>query len=121
MFTSAPILMQFDPDWEIVVKINSSEYVIGGLLSQYNDDRVFWPCAYFFKWNTPAEYNYEIYDKKLLAIVHYLKEWSPELCSIKKFKIIIDHKNLKYFATMHQLTDYYYYYYYYYSIKVFSV
>ena len=28
---------------------------------------------------TPAECNYEIYDKELLAIVRCLEEWSAEL------------------------------------------
>ena len=105
MFTSASILMQFDPDQEIVVETDSSEYVVGGLLSQYNNDGVFWPCAYFSKRNTPAECNYKIYNKKLLAIIYYLKKWSSELHSIKKFKIITNYKNLKYFTIMHQLTE----------------
>jgi len=74
MFTSAPILMQFDPDRETVVETDSSGYVIGGLLLQYNDDGVLWPCAYFSKRNMPAECNYKIYDKELLAIVCCLKE-----------------------------------------------
>ena len=105
MFTSAPILMQFDPDRETVVETDSSGYVVGGLLSQYDDDGVLRPCAYFSKRNTPAECNYEIYDKELLAIVRCLEEWSPELRSTKEFKIITDHKNLKYFATMRRLTE----------------
>ena len=32
MFVSAPILLHFDLDCETVVKVNSSEYVVGGLL-----------------------------------------------------------------------------------------
>ncbi|EDN06519.1 predicted protein [Histoplasma mississippiense (nom. inval.)] len=42
-----------------------------------------------------AECNYEIYDKKLLAIIQCLDEWKSELMSVEKFK---DHKNLKYFT-----------------------
>jgi hypothetical protein len=40
------------------------------------------PCAYFSKKNSPAEYNYEIYDKELLTIINALKEWEPELVSL---------------------------------------
>ena len=32
------------------------------------------PYTYFSKKNKPAEYNYEIYDKEMLAIIRNLKE-----------------------------------------------
>ena len=92
--------MQFDPEREIIIKIDLSGYVVGDLLSQYNNNNVFWPCAYFSKRNTLAEYNYEIYNKKLLIIICCLKKWDFELYNIKEFKIIINYKNLKYFTTM---------------------
>ena len=56
-----------------IVKANSSNYVTGGILSQYNKDRVLYPIVYFSKRLNPAEYNYEIYDKELLAIIRYFK------------------------------------------------
>jgi hypothetical protein len=28
---------------------------------------------------SPVEYNYEIYDKELLAVIRYLEEWRAEL------------------------------------------
>jgi hypothetical protein len=40
------------------------------------------PYAYFLKKNLPAECNYEIYNKELLAIINALKEWEPELVSL---------------------------------------
>ncbi len=48
---------------------------------------------------SPAEANYEIHDKELLAIVQCLKEWGPELRMVKHFTVLSDHKNLKYFRT----------------------
>ena len=54
--------------------------------------------AYYLKKHTPAESNYEIYNKELLVIMRYLKVWDTELRSIfKGFDIIMDHKNIKYF------------------------
>ncbi len=47
----------------------------------------------------PAEYNYEIYNKEMLAIIHTLKEWDAELRSVPHFLILTDYKNLKYFMT----------------------
>ncbi|GFF63123.1 hypothetical protein IFM51744_11089 [Aspergillus udagawae] len=82
MFTSAPILMQFNYDWETVIKTDASTWATGGTLSQYNDNGVLRPCAYFSKKNSPAECNYEIHDKELLTIINALKEWEPELVSL---------------------------------------
>ena len=56
-----------------VIKTNSSNYVTGGILSQYNKDRVLYLIVYFLKQLNPAEYNYEIYNKELLAIIKYFK------------------------------------------------
>jgi len=52
-----------------VVKADLSDYVTGGILSQYNEEGVLHPMAYFSKWLSPAECNYKIYDKELLAII----------------------------------------------------
>ena len=105
MFISAPILMQFDPDRTTVLEVDSSGYVTGGLLTQYDDKGVRRPCAFFSRKNTPAECNYEIYDKELLAIVKCVREWGSELRSVKHFEIITDHKNLTYFTTSRKLKE----------------
>lgn len=105
MFTTAPILTQFDPDRETVVETDSSGWATGGVLSQYDDDGVLRPCAYFSKKNTPAECNYQIHDKELLAIINALKEWEPELMSVVNFQILTDHRNLRYFTTMKRLNE----------------
>jgi hypothetical protein len=55
---------------------------------------------------TPAECNYSIYNKKMLAIVRSLDQWRPELKSTaKKIQIFIDYKALKYFITTKQLIE----------------
>ena len=56
-----------------VIKANSSDYVTKGILSQYNKDRVLYSIVYFSKRLNPAECNYEIYNKELLAIIKYFK------------------------------------------------
>ena len=46
----------------------------------------------------PAECNYDIYDKELLAIIRAFEEWRPELKgAAEQVQVITDHKNLKYF------------------------
>ena len=63
------------------------------------------PCAFFSKKNNPAECNYEIYDKEMLAIIRCLEEWDSELRSVRHFEIRTDHKNLEYFMTARKLTE----------------
>jgi ribonuclease HI len=58
------------------------------------------PVAYYSKKHSPAECNYDIYDKELMAIIKALEEWRPE-CEGAAYplQLITDHKNLEYFIT----------------------
>ena len=103
-FTIAPILVQFDYDRTTVLETDSSGYCIGGVLLQLVDD-IWRPVAFYSKKNSPAECNYEIYDKEMLAIIRCLEEWDAELRSVPKFQIRTDHKNLEYFMTARKLTE----------------
>jgi len=48
--------------------------------------------------------NYEIYDKKLLAIVEALIKWRQYLLdTTEKFEVWTDHKNPKYFRKPYKL------------------
>jgi hypothetical protein len=99
-FTSAPVLAHFDPDRDVIVEMDASDYVSASVLSQYNDDNVLYPVAYFSKKHSPAECNYEIYDKELMAIIRAFEEWHPELQSvINPIHVLSDHRNLEYFMT----------------------
>lgn len=61
--------------------------------------------AFFSAKHLPAECNYDIHDKELLAIVKCLKEWASELRSLSKpFSILTDYKNLEPFLTKKVLT-----------------
>jgi len=74
-FTSAPVLKHFDPDQEVVVETDASDYVSAGILSQYDKTTgILHPVAFFSKKHSPAECNYEIYDKELMAIVRCFME-----------------------------------------------
>lgn len=104
-FTTGPVLATFNPTYRTVVETDSSGYNTGGVLSQYNEKGELYPCAYFSKRNSPAECNYEIYDKELLVIVRCLEAWDAELRSCGEFRVITDHKNLEYFFSPRKLTE----------------
>ena len=64
------------------------------------------PVAFFSFKHSPADSNYDIYDKELLAIVKALEEWRPELLGNKNpFEIVTDHKNLETFMAAKQLNQ----------------
>ena len=74
-FSTAPILQHFDPEKECVVETDASDYISGAVLSQPDHEGVLHPVAFLSHHHLPAECNYEIYDKELLAIVHAFEEW----------------------------------------------
>jgi hypothetical protein len=105
LLINAPILAPFDPEREIRIQLDSSGYSIGEKLSQLSDGNKWRPVAYYSKKCLPAEVNYFIHDKELLAIIRYVEEWHNMLRSVKIFIILSDHKNLKYFIKKQQLTE----------------
>ena len=99
-FTTALVLAHFDFDKDIVLETDALDYVTVGVLSQYGEDGLLHPVAFFLKKNNPAECNYEIYDKELMAVVWAFEEWRAELESaVNPIKVLMDHKNLEYFMS----------------------
>ena len=99
-FTTVPILLHYDPNKQAMVKIDVSDYVTAGVFSQYDDNGQLKPVVYFFCKMSPAECNYEIYDKELLAIIKIFELWKSELEGIEdSVQVIIDHENLEYFMS----------------------
>ena len=91
----------FDSDKLFTVESDSSDCVTEEVLSQSDLQRVLHSVTYFFTCMTPAECNYNIYDKELLTIICAFEEWRPELeDAAEQVQIITDHKNLEYFMTI---------------------
>jgi transposase InsO family protein len=99
-FRSAPVLGHFDPTKPIHLETDASDFAIAGILSQTGDDGFLHPIAFHSRKMVPAECNYEIYDKELLAIVDSFKIWRHYLeGNPHPIEIFCDHKNLEYFQT----------------------
>ena len=67
-FTSVPVLCHFDPDLPIRLYTHSSGFAISGIVSQLHGS-VWHPVAFYSRKCTPAECNYDIHDRELLAVV----------------------------------------------------
>lgn len=105
--TEAPILQHFDPEKQCLVETDASDWVTSGVLSQKGGDGLYHPVAFFSQKMNPAECNYEIYDKELLAIVKVFEEWRAELEGTSPelpVQVFTDHKSLEYFMTTKKLT-----------------
>ena len=105
-FASYPIIQHFNPDKQTWLEVDSSDFVVAGIMSQLDESDTLRPVAYFSKKMSPQECNYEIYDKELLAIVRAFEEWRPELASTdpnEAVQVLSDHRSLEYFMTTKEL------------------
>lgn len=105
-FCSAPVLRQFDPTLETIVECDVFDTVVAGVLSQkFPEDNkmVLHPIAYYSKKLSPAECNYGIGEKELLAIVNSFEEWHQYLEGTPT-KVLTDHANLTNFMGKQRLS-----------------
>ncbi len=93
--TEVSILRHFDQNRKTILETDSFNYVNNDILSQYDDEETLHSIIYYSKNLSLAECNYEIYDKKLLAIIRVFKHWWSELKLTELFiKMFTDHQAL---------------------------
>jgi hypothetical protein len=73
-FMTVPILRLFDWTKDIILKTDALDFVLAGILSQYDDEGRVYLVAFFSKKYIATKYNYKIYDKELIAIICYFEE-----------------------------------------------
>ncbi|XDV29403.1 hypothetical protein PO909_032537 [Leuciscus waleckii] len=97
-FTRAPLLIHPDPNKLFVVEVDASTTGVGAVQSkQQGNPAHLYPCAFFSKKLSPAEINYDIGNRELLAIKLTLEEWRHWLEGAKeRFTVLTDQKNLQY-------------------------
>ncbi len=93
--TETFILRHFDQICDFILETDSFNYVNDKVLFQYDDEKVLHSIAFYSKNMSSAEYNYEIYNKKLLIIIWAFKHWQLKLKLTDIFiKMFIDHQAL---------------------------
>jgi hypothetical protein len=103
--TSDPILQHFNPDLPCTIECDASDFAIGAVCSQRNANGDLRPIAFYSRKLLPAEINYQIYDKELLAIIAAFKHWRHYLeFSTSPTIVLTDHKNLEYFTSTRTLS-----------------
>ncbi|KAK3553874.1 hypothetical protein QTP70_012711 [Hemibagrus guttatus] len=104
-FTTAPLLVHPDPELPFIVEVNASTTGVGAVLSQQQGNpQKLHPCAFFSRKLNPAEMNYDIGNRELLAVKLALEEWRHWLEGAKHpFTVLTDHKNLEYLRAAKRL------------------
>jgi len=101
------VLLQPDFTKRFYLQTNASAYGVGAILSQVADacnippaknlKPKLHPLAYYSATFLPAERNYNIYERELLAVMKALAHWCHYLGWTKHpFIILTDHTNLQY-------------------------
>jgi len=103
--TTALVLMSPQDSESFQVETDSSDFTTGAVLSQQlTTDRKWHPVVFYSKSLSSMEWNYEIHDKEMLAIIHILEEWRYFLeGATYPVEIWTNHKNLEYFMTAKKL------------------
>ena len=82
------------------METNALDYTLTKILSIVNKENEVYLVAFYFYTFTMVELNYNIYNKKLLAIFEAFKIWWYYLEGLAYLiDIVIDYKNFEYFST----------------------
>jgi hypothetical protein len=116
LMCTAPILTQPDFNKKFYLQMDASGYSMGAILSQEGDTETLTPAItkqtksilhyimYYLATFTPTEWNYDVYDQELLAIMKVLAHWWQYLGWTKvPFTIITDHANLQHWKSLQNL------------------
>jgi len=100
---SAPVLVQPDFTKDFVLHTDASDTAVGAVLMQ-DQGQGLQPIAYESRKLTPAEKNYPVHEKELLAVMYALKQWRHYLLGAHS-KVQTDHKSLTFIQTQPHLSQ----------------
>ena len=95
--TSPPVLSLPDFSQPFGIRMDASNFAIGGVLFQ-KEGGLEHPIAYTGRKMKPAELNYPVREQELLAIMHALRVWRVYLLD-RPFTVETDHKSIEMILT----------------------
>lgn len=107
LFLLAPILVHPDPSPQFVGEVDTSDEGVGAVLSQRSStDQKLHRCAFYSRWLSTAERNYDMGNKEILAVFWGLQEWRHWLeGAAESFVLRTNHKNLTYLRNAKRLNS----------------
>jgi hypothetical protein len=106
-FTSFPVLCHYNFNKSCTIETDASDFAIAVVLSQEDIDGSLHPVAYYSRQLLPAEINYDVGEKELLAIVEGFKHFRHYAISVSAsspVKVLSNHKKLEHFTTLSKLS-----------------
>lgn len=102
-FVQQPILHMPQDDGKWRVEVDASQEAMGAILSQHQKNE--WvTIAYWSKAFTPAERNYDTYNREVTALISALQHWRQYLLGTREpFEAWTDHQNLLYWRAPQKL------------------
>ena len=83
----------------MILEADASDFTLGAMVSQKGPDGKIHPIAFHSRKFNPAEMNYEIYDKEMLAIVESLEHYRHYFEGLgQQITVYSDHHNLLWFT-----------------------
>jgi hypothetical protein len=101
--STAPLIQAPDMSQPFTVTTDASNFAVGAVLSQGQHPSIR-TVAFESRKLTPAERNYPVHDREMLAVVYALRKWRHYLLG-RPVTILTDHKSLEYFATQPHLNE----------------
>ncbi len=99
LFIFQSVLIMFESEKLITLKMNVSDEVIEACINQSDNKKHLYLIAFHSRKLTEAELNYEIHNKKLFAIINSFKQWRVYLKESRhQIQVYTNHKNLLYFT-----------------------
>ena len=95
LLTSAPLLVHYNDNFELLLTADTSIYGLGAVLSHRMHDGTEQPIAYAFKLLSKSERRYSQLDKEALSIISAVTKFLQFLIG-RHFVILSDHKPLHY-------------------------
>ena len=106
VFTTVPILGHWDPKSPMILETDTSDRALAAILSTQSNSEVC-PIAFHSRAFSAAEINYDVHNKKLLAIIKAFKKWQHYFERVAiPVEVYTDHKNLTYFSETKILSQY---------------
>jgi hypothetical protein len=103
LFTSGkhPILRHYDTNRPALHQTGASGFAIAGILSQKSEEGKIHPIRYVSWKLSPAELNYDVYHKEMLAVVFSFKKHQHLLQAAEhKTTVFSNHQTLSYFQSI---------------------
>lgn len=97
---SDPVLIIPDTTKPFLIETDASEWAVGAVLYQFDQEEKCHPVAFGGKKLHGAELNYPVHEKELYAIKLALKDWEHWIQNGQPITVLTDHQSLQYMNSM---------------------